>query len=222
MKEAVHVPHQVLSAASHELRGPLGVARGYLRLLETQVSGDPQALKCVTQASRATGQMAALLDDVSRYARLARGEVRLHPAITPLAPIVAEAIPRIALPDGARVEVTSEVPLSATVWADAAATAEFCAAMGTALARAAVEGGTLVFRCLPAASGGDLELAVGHAEAVGTAYEMRAPRLDRSGMGLGLALAELSLRLQDGSLAELWADNRWGGYVLSFRTPSNS
>ena len=220
MKGPVHVPHQVLSAASHELRGPLGVARGYLRLLQTQVAGDPQALKCVTHASRATDQMAALLDDVSRYARLARGE-GLHPAITPLAPIVAEAIPRIVLPDGPRMGVTSEVPPSATVWADPAATVEFCAALGTALARAAAEGGTLVFSCRQPSSDG-LELAIRHTDATGATYEARAPRLDRSGMGLSLALAELTLRLQGGALAELWAGDRWAGYVLRFRTAMES
>ena len=47
--------------------------------------------------------------------------------------------------------------------------------------------------------------------------EVRPPRLDRSGMGLSLALAELSLRLQEGSLSELWVDGRWGGYVLRFK-----
>jgi hypothetical protein len=46
---------------------------------------------------------------------------------------------------------------------------------------------------------------------------MRAPRLDRSGMGLNLALAELNLRLQGGALSEWWVENRWSGYLLRFR-----
>jgi hypothetical protein len=218
MKEPVHVPHQVLSAASHELRGPLGVARGYLRLLESQLNDDPQALKSVTQASKATDQMAALLDDVSRYARLARGEVRLNPEITPLSPILAVAITKMALPTDPRVEVASDVPAGVTVWADPMATGEFCAAMGTALARAAVQGGTLLFSAPAPSDNPELEVALCPAEATDMIAEIRPPRLDRSGMGLALALAEMCLRLQGGSLSELWVDDRWGGYVLRFKT----
>jgi hypothetical protein len=217
MKEPVHVPNQVLTAASHELRGPLGVARGYLRLLEAQVSELPQALKSIAQACRATDQMAALLDEVSRYARLARGEVRLQPAITPLAAIVSAAIPKVVLPADPHVEVVSQIPERVTVWADPAPTAEFCAAMGTALARAAVEGGTLVFDCRSPTLANHIDVVLRPAEALGSPAEMRAPRLDRSGMGLNLALAELNLRLQGGALSEWWVENRWSGYLLRFR-----
>jgi len=218
MKEPVHVPHQVLTTASHELRGPLGVARGYLRLLETQLNGDPQAQKSISLACRATDQMASLLDDVSRYARLARGEARLQPAVTPLAPIIQAAIPKIALPADPQVDVVSEIPPSVTVWADPSATAEFCAAMGTALARAAVEGGTLVFGWREPTHGEHVDITLRPSDATGPASEMRAPRLDRSGMGLSLALAELNLRLLGGALTEWWVENRWNGYLLRFRT----
>jgi hypothetical protein len=217
MKEPVHVPHQVLTAASHELRGPLGVARGYLRLLETQVNDEPQAQKSIKLACRATDQMAALLDEISRYARLARGEARLSPEVTPLSNILAAAIPKIVLPTEPHVEVASEVPPEVKVWADVAVTGEFCAAMGTALARAAVHGGTRVFSAPAPSDNPDVEVALRPAEAAEMTAEVRPPRLDRSGMGLALALAELSLRLQEGSLSELWVDGRWGGYVLRFK-----
>ena len=217
MKEPVHVPDHVLSAASHELRGPLGVARGYLRLLESQVSYDADALKSVALACKATDQMAALLDDISRYARLARREVNLNPEITPLSPILAAAITKMTLPADPRVEVTSQVPADVVAWADATATGEFCAALGTALARAAVQGGTLVFRAPSRSDNPDLEVALCPLEAADMPAEIRPARLDRSGMGLALALAELCLRLQGGSLSELWVDGRWGGYVLRFR-----
>ena len=183
MKEPVHARHQVLTAASHELRGPLGVARGYLRLLETQLNDDPQAQKSISLACRATDQMASLLDEVSRYARLARGEARLRPAVTPLAPIMKAAIPKIVLPADPQVDVVSEIPPSVTVWADPSATAEFCAAMGTALARAAVEGGTLVFGWREPSHGEHVDITLRPSDATGPEAEMRAPRLDRSGMG---------------------------------------
>jgi hypothetical protein len=218
MKEPVHVPHQVLTAASHELRGPLGVARGYLRLLETQVSSDADALKSVTQAGRATEQMAALLDDLSRYARLARGEARLQPALTLLAPIVDAAIPRIARPVDSKVYVISEIPASLTVWTEPASTTEFCATMGTALARAAVEGGTLVFESRESSLDQHVEVTLRTSDATGGKAETRPARLDRSGMGLSLAVAELSVRLLGGALSECWVENRWSGYVLRLPT----
>jgi hypothetical protein len=218
MKEPVHVPHQVLTAASHELRGPLGVARGYLRLLETQLNDDAQAQKSISLACRATDQMTLLLDEVSRYARLARGEARLQPTVTLLAPIIQAAIPKMTLPADPQVDVVSEIPPSVTVWADPSATAEFCAAMGTALARAAVEGGTLVFGCREPSHREHVDITLRPSDATGPQAEMRAPRLDRSGMGLSLALAELNLRLLGGTLTEWWVENRWNGYLLRFRT----
>ncbi|MEZ5285389.1 MAG: hypothetical protein R2712_11410 [Vicinamibacterales bacterium] len=41
----------MLTAAAHELRGPLGVARGYLRLLVRQVGDGGPARKAVDEAS---------------------------------------------------------------------------------------------------------------------------------------------------------------------------
>jgi len=218
MDEPAEVPHQVLSAASHELRGPLGVARGYLRLLQSQLQSDPQALKSIAQASRATDQMAAILDDLSRYARLVRGEARLHPAVSPLAAVLAVAIPQVALPADPAVEVVSDVPGTVTVWADPAASAQFCATAGTALARAAVAACTLVFSAREAPDG-IVEVCLGPRRLSGAGVERRPPRLDRSGVGMGLALAELAFRLQGGGLEELWMDGRWEGYSLRFPRP---
>lgn len=216
MDEPVEVPHEVLSAASHELRGPLGVARGYLRLLQSQLQGEPQALKSIAQASRATDQMAAILDDISRYAQLVRGEARLSPAITPWAAVLAVAIPQVVLPTDPAVRVVSAVSGTVTVRADPAASAQFCATAGTALARAAVAACTLVFSA-QAVPDGTVEVRLGPDRLDLAVAEHRPPRLDRSGLGLGLALAELGFRLQGGALEELWSDGRWEGYA--FRLP---
>jgi hypothetical protein len=62
-----------------------------------------------------------------------------------------------------------------------------------------------------------VDVTLRSADASGAEAETRPPRLDRSGVGLGLALAELSLRLLGGALSECWVGNRWNGYQLRVR-----
>jgi hypothetical protein len=212
------VPHQVLSALSHELRGPLGVARGSLRLLESQLSGNPGSRRTVELAARATDQMATLIEEVSRYTRLARGEAPLHPRPTPLAAVLQSASQQLASQAGAGRPIEVEVSEGAMAFVDPDATAEGCAALATALGRAHAEAGKLRFRDVP--TGGDPSVAVliaAEFSPEATAHT-RPARLDRSGAGLSLALAELVLRLQGGRLEEHWVREKWVGYVLHLPT----
>ena len=52
----------LLSLAAHELRGPTGVVRGYLRLLEQDATLGERPRRLMLEISRATDRMAAILD----------------------------------------------------------------------------------------------------------------------------------------------------------------
>ena len=69
---------RILSLLSHELRGPLGVIRGYLRLLEQagpELSDSHR--QAVTAALKASDRAAELLDKASMLAQLQRQETPL-------------------------------------------------------------------------------------------------------------------------------------------------
>ena len=210
------VPHQVLSAASHELRGPLGVARGYLRMLQMQVGGNDVAQRAVEQTIKATDQMAALLDEISRYARLARGETPLRPTTGSLTDVLTDASGRAAALSGAEVDV--RLPDGAGCWADASHTADSCAALAVALNRARLEGAKLSFRSVATGRDDSVTVLLAADFSPEETGHTRPVRLDRSGAGLTLATAELVFRLQSGSVEEHWVRDKWMGYLIRLRT----
>ena len=71
---------RLLSLLSHELRAPLGVMRGYLRLLdEPPRTLSDQQRAAVSAALRATDHAAHLLTQASQLAQLHRGETPITP-----------------------------------------------------------------------------------------------------------------------------------------------
>ena len=140
------VPHSVLSAASHELRGPLGVARGYLRLLVQGGELDARAAKAVHEATRATDRMADLLDELSAYARWARGDARLMRGPVPLHDVLTRAVAASRLPASPAITTTLDVPPDVHVDADRDQLSAACAHLISALARAQVGDTELTLR----------------------------------------------------------------------------
>src|SRR5688572_29725877 len=91
---------RLLSLLSHELRGPLGVVRGYLKLLEqrgTELS--EQHLRAITAALRATDRAAAVLDQASKLAQLNRDETRIELTRVSLDLILDDAVRKVTLPE---------------------------------------------------------------------------------------------------------------------------
>ena len=83
---------RLLSLTSHELRSPLGVIRGYLKLLEQRPESltEPQK-QAVTASLRATERMVDILAEVSAFAHLQRGDTIIARQPTPVAAIAAAA-----------------------------------------------------------------------------------------------------------------------------------
>jgi len=207
------VPHAVLSTLSHELRGPLGVARGHLRLLEQAEALVPRAAKAVTDAGRALDRMAILLDEVSRYAQWAGGEPRISRQPASLHDLLTQAAARAVSATGARA-LTAEVQSSSDVAAevDVPRLAEACASLVIAVARAHPEGAAVGLGVSAPRRGAALRIEP--LPVAGGRAESRPPNLGRGGMGLAVPLADLVIRAHGGTLAERWREGAWRGYVV--------
>ena len=83
---------RLLSLTSHELRSPLGVIRGYLKLLEQRPESLTEPQKQAVAASlRATERMIDILAEVSAFAHLQRGDTPVAKQATPVTALAAAA-----------------------------------------------------------------------------------------------------------------------------------
>jgi signal transduction histidine kinase len=83
---------RLVSLVAHELRTPLSVVSGYLKMLASERQGsltDGQR-RAVAGAGRACEQLTALAADMSWLGRIERGEVSPNRAPVPLAPLLRE------------------------------------------------------------------------------------------------------------------------------------
>jgi signal transduction histidine kinase len=107
---------RVLSLLSHELRGPLGVIRGYLRMLsQSGPELSDRSRETVAAALRAADRLAEILDEASLLAHFQVGKVSLEPRKTSVASVVQAALQAATLPAGvtAEVEPVPELDLDA-------------------------------------------------------------------------------------------------------------
>jgi signal transduction histidine kinase len=209
----LEVSHEVLSVVSHELRGPLGVARGYLRLLAQGSQLDPRATKMVADIQRATDRMSTLLDEVSEYARWVRGEHTVNLAPLPLHEIVAAAAADAVLPDSVQVRVEVDAPHDIVARADRAPLIKAWAALVSATARAQVEDATIAV-ILRSADPGHAVLRIAPHSAI-DATDEHPVVIERAGAGLSLALAQLIVQRHGGTMTECRRDGAWAGYRCS-------
>lgn len=208
------VPHAVLSAASHELRGLLGVARGYLRLLDGQLPSDAPGRRSLDQAGAAATRMAELLDELSEYARWVRGETRLVVTAAPLRSLLD------TVRDGASTETTivdivngGDVPDRTAVPADAPRLIRALTSLVAAVARARIDESPVTITLGASRDrDGRLVIRIAAAAAAGTVLYERATNIERAGAGLSIALADLVVHRHGGRLAEAWSDSGWVGY----------
>jgi signal transduction histidine kinase len=89
----------LLSLISHEVRNPLGVTRGYMRLLEQQAGTMSESQRQAIAASlRATDRANDILNQMSALARFYRGEVTLARQRTTVAPLLHAVANGVARP----------------------------------------------------------------------------------------------------------------------------
>src|SRR6266850_1078184 len=85
---------QFLNLASHELRGPMTVVRGYVSMLEGGLLGDlnERGVKAVPVISAKVMEMNALIEQMIEAARLEDGALMLRPAEIDLRELVNESV----------------------------------------------------------------------------------------------------------------------------------
>ena len=103
---------RVLSLTGHELRTPLSVANGYLRLLLNEQLGslNEKQRKMAEEALRACGRMTVLIQEVSDLRKLGDDELKLARQDVNFSALVAELASGMHADDGRDVHVEAIVP----------------------------------------------------------------------------------------------------------------
>jgi hypothetical protein len=184
---------KLLSVLSHELRSPLGVVQGYIRLLQRQKADNDQEQVMLKAMLAATGRMTAITRQASELGAWLRA------ADAPPEPVTVEALAglvREQLGDKSiAVEVDSEAALASLAARDRNMLAGALAAVAESSAR---DLGNVPMR-MTMTTDGVAAVLVAIGPQPGTAPAADAPppsgpvTFDRGGLGLGLVLASYVL-----------------------------
>jgi signal transduction histidine kinase len=207
---------RVLSLLSHELRGPLGVVRGYLRLLSQSAPElSDRSKEAIDAALRASDKLAEILDEASLLAHLQTGRVALELKDARLSDIVHAAVRSALLPADFGVNVA---PLpSVRVSADEARLTAALATLLTVVARAQPGSRELSIesRTTKPAGHAVVQLVLSHpSPALARAVESDVNH-GRGGYGLALPIALTVLSGHGGSVRELRDGDRLVGVVVT-------
>ena len=229
-----NVVPQAMSLAVHELRTPVTVVSGYLRMLLREQAGplNEKQKKMLEEADRSCARLAALVSEMSDFGKLEGGEVRLAQQDFDLAALAVELAsglhdgedrgvhlePRVAIPVGMKEIGMTEI----TVTGDRARIATAMKALMLSSLRERVEPGLLLARC--SATTGQPAWAV---LAIGD--EASLPELERAASappsdfdewrgGLGLALP-VARRVIDAHGGAVWSAGANARATSALRLP---
>jgi two-component system sensor histidine kinase KdpD len=209
---------RVLSLLSHELRGPLGVIRGYLRLLE-QVAPElsEKSRQSIAAALRASERMAEVLNEASLLAHLEIGEVTLELKRVPLATLVHSAIQAASLPEGSHVDLDSAALPSVNLEADEARLRMALATFITAVARAQSSNIVVEISATRTRLSGKqaVRLRIGPRTLSGVQASEVALNANRGGFGLAIPIAAVIIAGHGGRVRELRHGDRSAGLLIS-------
>lgn len=205
------VPHSLLSVASHEIRGPIGVARGYLKLLLRDQSLSEASLQAARGAASAVDRVVSLLDEMTEYARLVSGDIRLEPSEVSWLDLLNAAVARTTLPTSPQITWRPMPGLAeARALVERGRMEAAVATLVDAVSRAQVADATLT-ATVTNPSGDDGAVLDLHIESSGEVSWCAADTA-RGGLGFSLVLADAVIAAHGGRLTERWQDGRWTGY----------
>jgi K+-sensing histidine kinase KdpD len=203
---------RLISLVAHELRTPLSVVSGYLKMLASERTGaltDPQR-RAIAGADRACQHLTALASDMSWMGRIERGEVSASRAPLPLAALLREMAATHTPHDEHPVLVEAVVPDDFTITADASHLRRALTTMLAAVVRAAPDHATV--QIASARRAPLLLIAMAPAPGVDTLLALDIDTLEppdesQGGLGVGLPLARRLMALDGGSLHARKSEN---------------
>lgn len=220
---------RLLTLTAHELRNPLSVASGYLRMLTSERLGplNEAQRKAAVTAAKSCEQLLALSSDLSAIARLERGEAALTRVPVRASTLVAEAIAAYPETETHPVTITAQGDDDAMVCVDPIRARHTLQALITAVARAAPDRSMVVVSRVVHTHDGRpwLYLIIapdGQADAELVTDHRHAEPFDEweGGLGVVLPLALRFLRLEGGDVRGL--DTDCPGLVVSIPTVSDA
>jgi signal transduction histidine kinase len=206
---------RLLTLTAHELRTPLSVASGYLKMLSTERLGPlgEAQRKAVVAAGKSCDQLLALASDLSTLARLERGEAALSRAPVSAASLIADAIASCVTSEQHPVTINSVGHDDVTVLVDPVRTRHSLCSLITAVARGVPDGATVTVSHVLHTDHGSPRLVViiaqdGQADAEAAFDHRHLEPFDEweGGLGVGLPLAQRFLRLEGGDIRALETD----------------
>jgi K+-sensing histidine kinase KdpD len=213
---------RLLTLTAHELRTPLSVAAGYLKMLTSERLGplnDAQR-KAVTAAAKSCDRLLALSSDVSAIARLERGEAALTRARVQASALIRDAIAGYPEADAHPVTIAADGDDDAVVLVDPVRARNSLQALISAVARSVPDGATVRVSRVLHRDEGHARLFViiaqsGQADAETVIDHRHAGPFDEweGGLGVGLPLARRFFRLEGGDIQGL--DTDCPGLVVS-------
>ena len=216
-----HFP-RAMSLAVHELRTPVTVVAGYLRMLLKEQGGpvSEKQRKMLEEAERSCGRIGALVSEMSELGKLESGELALAQQPFNFAALVAELASRMHEGDdrGVRLEVRgAEQPIE--VVGDRSRLSAAVGALLHASLRERGEPGVIVAECSTVAGTRPAAvLAIGDEE---TVRELTRSSIDgapfdewRGGLGLALPVARRVVEAHGGTLRSAPGDRPRAGSVL--------
>lgn len=202
----------LLSLASHELRGPTGVVRGYLRMLDVDSTLGTRPRKVIGDAMRAADKLVGLLDEIGDLARLKDGAVPLTLKSLSLHSVLNQAVQAVTLPASHDIELDVVAPSDVRMRVDETRLREAFCTLIFVLARAQGGATTIELRLSRTKSGAVITVTphtLGRGKIIDQPVE-----LTRGGSGFLLPIADAVVQAHGGRLRERWVAGRWSGFVV--------
>jgi signal transduction histidine kinase len=207
--------HQLLAVASHELRGPIGVARGFVRMLQQDLAGQERGARVASSAWEALERVVRLLDEMSEYSRLTRGDLRIDIVPVQWPALLATVRGNAVLPAVPHLEwLEAPVPPSRPVAIDAARVERALVTLIEAVTRAQTSDGFVSIGLSHDSDGSETTPALDVAVLAEGPVDFRKPDLTRGGLGFRLVVADAVVAIHGARLEERWQGGRWTGYRI--------
>jgi signal transduction histidine kinase len=205
---------RLLSLISHEVRAPLGVMRGYMRLLEQQGTELSESHRhAVAAALKASERAAEILGQVSALARLQHDDAGPALKPTPLEPILRAAVHAVAMPPEPIVTVHVGDTPAVSVAADEDLLRVAVAGLTSAVIRAQAMDCRVHLLTHEEArdSRPGVTLIIATSDVVHTGVQQVPLDVMRGGLGLDLPIAAFIIAAHHGCVSERREHGRFGG-----------